>query len=177
MKRQNIKQMTMEYFFLNPTLKIRVRQLEKKSKLSLPSIIRYCSELEKQGMLKKTKTDNVIFYSADRISRSYLLEKKLFNIKQLHYSGLIEHIIRELSNPLIIVFGSYSKGEDIENSDIDLYTETLSNKEINLKKYEDKLQRKIQIFRYKNIQSVKNIHLANNIINGILLNGFVEVFK
>ena len=80
----------------------------------------------------------------------------------------------ELSNPAIIVFGSYAKGEDVENSDIDLYIETPSKKEIKLEKFGKILKRKIQIFFYKNIHEIKNIDLANNIINGIILNGFIE---
>ena len=38
-------------------------------------------------------------------------------------------------------------------------------------------KRKIQLFKYRNIKEIKNFFLANNIINGIVLNGFVEVFK
>lgn len=177
MKQKNIKQRIEEFFYLNPTIKIRVRQLEKRLKLPLPSVIRYCKELEKQGILKKTKTDNVAFYSADRTNKNYLICKKLFNIGSLYTSGLIDCLVEELSNPAIIVFGSYAKAEDIENSDIDLYIETPSNKKINLKKFEEKLQRKIQIFKQKNIREINNPHLSNNIINGILLNGFIEVFK
>lgn len=83
----------------------------------------------------------------------------------------------ELSNPAIIVFGSYARGEDTEDSDIDLYVETSSKKKPNLKKYEDRLKREIQLFVYKDIHKIKNKELANNIINGIALNGYVEVFK
>ena len=82
-----------------------------------------------------------------------------------------------MSNPIIIVFGSFSKGEDIENSDIDIYVETPSKKEISLKKFEKKLNRKIQVFRNKSIKKIKNEDLANNILNGIVLNGNLEVFK
>ncbi|MEW5897264.1 MAG: hypothetical protein AB1668_06215 [Nanoarchaeota archaeon] len=53
----------------------------------------------------------------------------------------------------------------------------LSKKEIQLSRFEDILKRKIQLFRYKNIKDIPNVHLANNIINGLVLNGFVEVFK
>lgn len=175
MKRQNIKEIIKEFFFLNPTIKIRVRQLEKKLNLPLPSVIRYCKELEKEGNLEIRNIGNVSFYTASR-NENYLLEKKLHNIKMIFMSGLANYLKVELSNPVIIVFGSYSKGEDIENSDIDLYVETPSNKEFNLKKFEEKLGRKIQVFRYKKITDVKNNHLANNILNGVLLNGFIEVF-
>ena len=39
------------------------------------------------------------------------------------------------------------------------------------------LKRKIQIFRHKNLNEISNPHLANNIINGITLNNYIEVFK
>lgn len=177
MKRKNIKEKIREYFFINPTAKLRVREIERVLDLPLPSIIRYCKELEKEGILAIQKTGNVVFYTANRTHENYLLEKKLYNIKSLYVSGLIEFLKTDLINPVIILFGSYSKGEDIEKSDIDLYIETSSKKELLLKKFESKLKRKIQIFKHKSINEIKNIHLSNNIINGVILNGFIEVFK
>ena len=53
----------------------------------------------------------------------------------------------------------------------------MSKKELNFIKFEKVLKRKIQGFTYKNILKVSNPHLSNNILNGINLNGFVEVFK
>ncbi len=79
-------------------------------------------------------TENVVFYTANRSNELYLLEKRLYNIKSLYTSGLIKFLRIQLSNPTIVVFGSYAKGEDIENSDIDLYLETTSKKEIIIKK-------------------------------------------
>ncbi len=177
MKSKNIKDKVRKYFFISPTIKLRVRQIERELKIPLPSAIRYVKELEKEEILRKSETGNVVFYSGDRSSKNFLLEKKLFNIENLYSSGLIDFLITELSNPVIIVFGSYSKGEDVEDSDIDLYIETPSKKEIKLEYFEKILKRKIQIFRHKKISEVKNIDLANNIINGILLNGFIEAFK
>ncbi len=177
MKTKDIKQIIRDYFFVNPTAKLRVREIERTLKLPLPSVIRYCRELEGENILLTVKTGNVTFYTSNRTSETYLLEKKLFNIKQMYDSGLIEYLKIELSNPGVILFGSYSKGEDIEESDIDLYVETLAKQKLNFEKYEKILKRKIQIFRHKNLKEISNLNLANNIINGISLNGFVEVFK
>ena len=174
---KNINDRIKEYFFLNPTVKLRVRQIERELKLPLPSVIRYTKELEKEGILKKEETSGAVFFSSDRTSKYFLLEKRLFNIKLLFESGLMDFIIKEYSNPVIIVFGSYSKGEDIENSDIDLYIQSSSKKEIKLEKFESILKRKIQVFVYSNINKINNDHLANNIINGIILNNILEIFK
>jgi len=177
MKRKNIKQTIKEYFFVNPTSKMRLREIERNLKIPLPSVIRYCKELKHEGILTTIKTGNVVFYTADRTNENFLLEKKLYNIKSLYNSGLINFLKTELSNPVVIVFGSYSRGEDIENSDIDLYIETPSKKELKLEKFEKTLKRKIQIFRHASLKEIKNNNLVNNIINGIILNNYIEVFK
>lgn len=177
MKTKNIKQKIKEHFFIYPDSKLRVREIERLLKIPLPSVIRYCKELQTKGILTTIKTGNVVFYTSNRTEKSFLLEKKLFNIKSLYDSGLIEFLKIELNNPAVILFGSYSKGEDTENSDIDLYIETPSKKEINLKKFEKILKRDIQILKHKKIEEIKNHNLANNIINGIILNNYLEVFK
>ena len=176
MKTKNIKNRIKEYFFLNPTMKLRVRQIERELKAPLPSVIRYTKELEKEGILKSTKITNITAYSADRTSKTYLLEKKLFNIHQLQVSGLLDFLKQEGGNPVVIVFGSYARGEDIEKSDIDLYIELPTKRKMNLEKFEKILQRKLQVFVYKNIHELENKELANTILNGISINGFIEVF-
>ena len=176
MKRKYIKQTIKEYFFINPTAKLRVREIERTLKLPLPSVIRYCKELEQENILTINKAGNVNFYTASR-SETYFLEKKLFNIKQVYESGLINYLKIELSNPAIVLFGSFAKGEDLEESDIDLYIETPSKKQLNLEKFKKILKREVQIFQHKSLKEITNHHLANNIINGITLNNYIEVFK
>ncbi len=175
MATKNIKIKIKEYFFLNPTARLRVRQIERQVKVPLPSAIRYTKELEKENLLKKLNISNVTFYMADRTSKQFILEKKLFNIKLLFSSGLVDFLVENLSNPNIVVFGSYAKGEDIEGSDIDLYIETPSNKKINLDQFEGLIYRPIHVFTYNNIKKIKNKRLINNIMNGTVLNGFIEV--
>ncbi len=171
------KQKLKEYFFLHPTSKMRVRQLERKLHLSLPSVIRYCKELTKEGILKKITIGDVNFYTADRSSEIFLLEKRLFNIKQIYLSGLVRYLREEFSNPTIIVFGSYARGEDVEESDVDIYIESPSTKKVDVSKFEKALHRNIQLFKFKNIKQVGNKKLADSIINGITLNGFLRVFE
>ena len=161
---------------MNPTAKLRVRQIEREIKLPLPSVIRYCKELEKEEILRKESISGISAYSADRNSKKFLVAKRLFNLRIIFESGLIDYLVKEYFNPVIVLFGSYSKGEDIENSDIDLYIETPKKQEFNLQKFEKILSRSIQVFNYRNIGEVQNHHLANNIINGAILNNFLEAF-
>ncbi|RMF05880.1 hypothetical protein D6764_03690 [Candidatus Woesearchaeota archaeon] len=177
MIRKDARRAIKEFFFTHPSEKLRVREIERKLDLSLPSVIEQCKRLEKEGILAKVEIGSVFFYTAARTNRKYILEKKLFNIRRLYESGLVDYLKEELHNPTILLFGSYSRGEDTEESDIDLYLETSSKKTPELHSFEAKLKRKIHIFKHKNIHEIKNPHLANNIINGITLNGYIEVFK
>ncbi len=177
MKTKDIKGRVREYFFVNPTKRLRVRQIERIVKVPLPSAIRYAKELEHEGILKSSLISGIKFYAADRSSEKFLLEKKLFNLKELFDCGLIDYLKSEFSNPTLIVFGSYSKGEDTEQSDIDMYIETPKKQKVEIEKFESILKRKIQIFNYSGIEKVPNKELSNNIINGVTLNGFLEVFK
>ncbi len=174
---KNIKNKILEYFLENPNAKLRVRQIEKVIGVPLPSAIRYCKELEKECILKIDKISNIVFYTADKSSKKFILEKKLFNLKNIFNSGLIDYLIREYSNPPVVLFGSFLNGEDIEESDIDLYIETPKKEKFDLEKFEKFLKRKIQIFNYSGIKKIPNKELANNILNGYVLNEFMEVFN
>jgi len=176
MIRKDIRAKIKDFFFLNPTIRLWVRQIERDLKVSLPLVIRYTKELENEKILKSTGA-GITLYSADRTSPEFLLEKKLYNLRSLYSSGLITFLMQQLSNPTIVLFGSYARGEDVETSDIDIYIESVQKEIPPLSKFEKKLQRKIQLFRYKDISKLENKELANNIINGITLNGFLEVFK
>lgn len=169
-----IKNIIREFFLKYPTKKIHLRELSRELDISLPMIIRYTKELEKENIITSEKISNIYRYQADKSSSEFLFQKKIFNLKELHNSKLIEFLKIELSDPAIILFGSYSRGEDIEKSDIDIYVETSENIP-KLDQFENILDKKIQIFKYENIKKMKNKDLANNIINGITLNGYIEV--
>ena len=104
--------------------------------------------------------------------------KKINNLKFLYGSGLVKHVSSKFPGSTIIVFGSYSYGEDTEDSDIDLaiigYSERdIGNKE--LKMYEKRLERKIQLHFFKSINEI-NKNLRENIINGLVLEGAIKLW-
>lgn len=177
MIRKSIKTKIEEHFFTNPNSKLRVREIERTLKLPLPSVIRYCKELKQENILTTINLGNSTFYTANKTHQNYILQKKLRNSRKIYESDLINYLKKELNNPAIVLFGSYAKGEDQENSDIDIYIETQSKKDLNLSEFEKKLQRTIQVFKHKQLKEITNKHLRNNIINGITLNHYVKVFK
>lgn len=166
----------MEFYFDNPTKRLRVRELERELKAPLPSVIRYVKELINEEFLKPVKVSSVTFYTADRNSKKFVLEKRLRNIRKVYESGLVDFLTNEYGNPVIILFGSFFKGDDIEDSDVDLFIQSSVNKKVNLERFEKLINRRVQLFIHKSIKDIKNTNLMNNIINGFTLNGVLEVF-
>lgn len=170
-----VKQKIKDYFFLNPTVRLRKRQIEREAQVPFPSVVRYVNELLAERILREEVFGGVKVYSASR-SDKYLIEKRLWNIGQVYDSGLIDHLKDEYSDPLIILFGSYSFGEDIDRSDIDIFVET-SRKVVVPNSFSKKLRREVQVFREKNIKNIKNKLLINSILNGIVLSGHVRIYN
>jgi predicted nucleotidyltransferase len=176
MKQRNIKQEVKAYFLEHPTARLRIRQLEREAKVPLPSARAAVADLIKEGILRQIDVAGVRMYAADRESGTFRLEKKLYNIRRIHESGLIEHMARQCGDAPIILFGSYERGEDVEDSDIDLYVQTGKKGIEGIARFEKSLGRGIQLFTGESLRSIRNKELANNIINGTKLVGFIEVF-
>ena len=100
------------------------------------------------------------------ISRKTLNLKLYYNLENIRKSGIIEDLEKHYDYPVIVLFGSYAKARDDLTSDIDVCIISNINKEFNVKKYE-----KISLEKSKK----SNSELINNISNGIVLSGELEV--
>ena len=60
-------------------------------------------------------------YKANFNSLEFKKQKKIFNYQAIIESGLIEFLEDELMPKSIVLFGSFQKGDDVEDSDIDLF--------------------------------------------------------
>ncbi len=117
---------------------------------------------------------------ANRENFGFQKNKIIYNLSFIYNSGLVDFLVGKYNNPkAIILFGSFRRGEDDSYSDIDIAIEVEKNKEYETKiveelsVFEKSINRKIQIheFNKKNI----DINVFNNIANGIVLFGFLEV--
>jgi len=161
-------------FAENPTKQFHVRELSRIINLAPTSINIHLKDLEKNNMIIKEKTGLYPSYKANFDDEDFRFYKRLHNLAQLKESGLIEVLENTMSPTAIVLFGSYMKGEDIETSDIDIFL-IAEEKDMNLKIYEKRLKRKIQLFSADNIKKLP-AELRNNIVNGVVLYGFLKVF-
>jgi len=157
-------------FAQNPTTPYQIRQLSRNVRLAPTSIRKHVKELEKNKLIKKKRVGVYDAYIANFNNEEFRFYKKMVNLVELHQSQLIHDLENKATPDTIILFGSYAKGEDTEQSDIDIFIQA-KEKKIDLKKY--KLQRKIHLHFVEDIKRLPK-ELQNNVGNGIILHGFVR---
>lgn len=166
-------------FFKEPTKGQGLLEVCRKTNLAHTSVKKHIKRLKQAGIIyeHKEKKGSRLYplYKAKQDTKRFRDYKKLYNFSELIDSGLIDYIKDTLTPKSIVLFGSYQRGEDTEDSDIDLFVEA-SNREISLSRFEKRLKRKIQLHFKKNFGEYPP-DLKNNIINGTLLEGYLEAFK
>lgn len=161
----------LEIFFDKPTREFHIRELSRITKISPPTVLLAVKMLEKQGMLATYRKGNmkiVKTFSSVQFHRA----KRVRNIQKIYESGIIDYLTQEYENPkTIILFGSFSRGDDVETSDIDMAVITNMHKEPDLKFFEKKLGRKISIHELDVRKISKEFY--NNLVNGIVMEGAI----
>ncbi|PIN77639.1 hypothetical protein COV15_01785 [Candidatus Woesearchaeota archaeon CG10_big_fil_rev_8_21_14_0_10_34_12] len=158
-------------FFEDNYRRINIREYARTTNISPPSASKLLDYFRNQGLLKMEKDKNYIYYVANKNSKIFIELSRTYWHQLIEKTGIFDYLEKELLNPLIILFGSFSKAEVTNSSDIDLAIFSISKKSVNLEKFEKKLNRKIQSFSYKSKEEVKNKGLLNNIFNGFVLRG------
>lgn len=170
---KNNSMKVMELFFKFPERKFHLRELERLTKLSLPAVRNICQKFEKKDLLESKKEKIVKNFYATR-NEKFIQLKRLYNIQSLFSTGLVDYLKEIYEEPeAIVLFGSYSKGEDISQSDVDIAIITSTPKEIQLSLFEKKLARKIKIYEIEIKKTEKNFQ--NTLANGIVLSGYLNI--
>lgn len=157
----------LEPFFLEPTTIHFIKEISRKINLAHPSVRNYVKKLLKYNLIKKEKSkpfDGIIANRED----NFIFHKRIYNLYSL--KELTKLLISSYYPKLIVVYGSYSLGEDIEDSDIDIFIISKTKKEIDLNNFEKKLKRNIHIITVKELNDL-NKNLKKKIWNGIVLYG------
>src|SRR4030067_2037353 len=158
-------------FFEDCYRRINVREYSRLMKKSPPTASKLLADYRGLGMLVSDRDRNYIFYYTNKNSKDFMDLSRVYWRHKL--SEVIEYLNKELLNPVVILFGSLSKAEVKIDSDIDLCIFS-HKKRINLKDFEKKFKRKIQILFYNSFKDINNQELKNNIYNGYILNGRIK---
>lgn len=167
-------------FFEEPNRPFHIREIARMAAVNPLTAGRYLEGYRKEGLLTKSRERGHVLYRASG-SRLFIEEKKHYNIIRLLASGAMDYLEGQLNYPhAVILFGSCAKGENTRGSDIDLFILSESKKPVDLSAFEKKLHSSFQMFVYtrKEFEEMKksNKELLNNILNGVRISGFLEVF-
>ena len=157
-----------EVFFKEPTRIHFIKEISREIKLAHTSVRNLIKYLEKNHMIVKRKSKPFDGYAADRENEDFIFYKKVYNIYSL------KDLTREIANSIypsaIVLFGSYSRGEDVESSDIDILVLSKAKKEVNVSDFEERLKRKINVMTMDRIEKLDEL-IRKKINNGIVLHG------
>ena len=154
-----IQDIISEFFFKHPSATPHLRELARKCNISPAATVYVTKQLIKEKVLAQEKKGPLTIFTT---GEQFTQKKRIWNLEQLYKTDIIQQL---LPAQAIIVFGSFSRGEDWEESDIDMaviqpkknvsYNKKIANRTVQVLPITRKLPKELQ----------------NNILNGIPLYG------
>lgn len=170
---KNSRYKVLKVFLDSPTYEFGLREISRACGIAPPSVLAYLREFEKEDLIRKTMKKNKPIYKANRENVGFIFYKKISILYELYHTGIIEFLWEKLSPQTLILYGSFAKGEAIEESDIDIFIVGKESK-INLDSYEKKLGKRVHLVYESDVKNIPK-ELKNNLINGIILKGYFKV--
>ncbi len=173
-------QKILAWFFAYPNTEFGLNELADELKISKTTANKVVLKFVKEGFLRKKVLGKIWRISCDKHHVYNVTSKIAYNLRLVYESGILEETLYKIKSPRVIVlFGSYRKGDDTEKSDIDIGVEVLGDSKTEVMVlgvlpwlgYRKNVKVNLLKFSRNNI----NTNLFANIANGIILYGFLEV--
>ena len=157
-------------------IRLNQREIARLLRVSATAIGKALNALKKDDLIKveKSKTMNLSAIQLNRDNIMAMAFKRIENLKMLYESGMVWYLEDSFPSCVIILFGSYSYGEDTIKSDIDIAIIGSKKKDIDLTRFYKMLERPVVLNFYDDLKEI-NKNLRSNIISGIVLAGVVEI--
>ena len=170
----------LEEFSSDYNKRIYGRDIAKRLKMNQKTVSNILNKLEKENILKFSYEGKNKYYYLNRFNPSIKEVVKLVEIdRKIRFIARNKNLrelfekLEEKTQGILIVFGSYARGEDTSKSDIDIAIVTRMESSLDLKRFEKQINRKINIYEVR-IKECKK-EFINNLANGIVLYGFLKV--
>jgi predicted nucleotidyltransferase len=159
--------------------KSHLREIARLLDESHSTVLRKINSLLKDNILdyKKEGKNKIFFIKNNLKSKNYVYSAEIHKLNQLlkkhpELSVILEDIKKDFPKGMIILFGSYAKGNPKTESDIDLYLETEDSRIKNrLKELNSKLSIKIGEF------DTKSLLIKEIIKNHIIIRGLEDFYE
>ncbi len=189
-QKQELKNVTLElneahrkvilWFFSYPYKEMSLNDLSVELGIAKTTARKIVFQLVEEEFLKKEELGKVWRINCN-VGHIYNYTIKVANnLENIYKGNIVQEIHKAIPNArAIILFGSYRKGDDTEKSDIDIAVEVLDNEKLSIQElgviekfnYRKNVQVNVHLFSRNQI----DLNLFNNIANGIMLDGFLEV--
>ena len=171
-----LQQKVLRFLFIHAGESFTARAISKSLGVSQPGLSKSLPGLKKIGFVNvlKDRESKRLTIKLNRDSQLAIGIKRADNLMQIYESGIVSFLEEYLPGATIILFGSYSRGDDTNVSDIDIAVIGRKEKEVDTTIYERVLQRKINLQFYSSMSSVQK-ELRENLCNGIIIAGSVEL--
>ncbi|MEK6940513.1 MAG: nucleotidyltransferase domain-containing protein [Nanoarchaeota archaeon] len=169
-------------FCIKSGISLNMREIARNLKVTPTAVSKALPNLKKEEIItiKKQGKINLTLITFNRDNPRAIQLKRAENLKLIYESGLFNFLYNEFPGCTIVLFGSYSRGEDVytekeENrSDIDIAIVGTKEKKVETAKFDTLLERAININFYESWTAIHK-NLNENILNGIILTGGVEL--
>jgi len=172
MKKLSNYEKVLNMFFDNPSGTFHVREVARITGLNPNTVLNIVEGLVKEKLVKRDKKKHIVELSAN-VDDKFRQIKRIANLNKIYESGVVGFLSEKFNAEAIVIMGSYSFGEDIQRSDVDILVITKEDyKSLDLSKFEKALKRKIHLVTvyYDKISD----EFFNNSINGIVVYGYIR---
>ncbi len=169
----------LELFFNNPTKQWHFETVLEKSGVSRSKASKWLAKFSREGIIKRIKPSKAMpYYLSDFENPAYQNCKKVYALEQFYSTGFLNHLSTLPRAKTVIVFGSFSRWDWHEGSDIDIFIYG-DAEGFEVGKFELTLNREIQLFECPNIEELKKYGegLITNILKGHIIKGNIDFVK
>jgi predicted nucleotidyltransferase len=161
--------------FFNTPKHWHFEDIKKHANISRPQLAQWLKILEKENLIKRIKPKGHMPYYIGNVGNpSFHNRKKLFAKQQLQQSGLLDHLASLEKAKVVILFGSFSRWDWYDDSDIDIFIYG-DGDDFEHGKYESKIKREIQVHHAKNTKDLQRIDkLLLRIVSGDFIKGSIQ---
>ena len=169
----------MQWFFAYPNAEMSLSDISERLRIAKTTANRIIGLLVKEGFLLKKVAGKTWRLSCNQQHPYNVTRKIAYNLLLIYESRILEAVHEQIESPrAIVLFGSYRKGDDTEESDIDIAVEVLDSRELRIYTlgsipqlgYRKSVKVNLHVFSRNKI----DLNLFSNIANGIALQGFLE---
>lgn len=165
------RQQVLEAMFNTPKIWT-FTELLGKSGVSRPQLAMHLKRLQKERVVTRRKPRGHAPEYEIRMDEKVKQRKALLAQQRLHECGLMD-ALAESSAKVAIVFGSYSRWDWYDDSDVDVFL--YGEGEESFEQYERRLKRAVQVHQAKDKEElVRMEHLLPHILQGIFVKGSVN---